>query len=62
MSACQSGFVEIVAKMLELGADVTLKDGQNKNALFYCVDTKDEAVGVTLLNMILDRYPEQVLL
>ena len=55
MSACQSGFSEIVAKMLDFNADVTLKDGQNKNTLFYCIDTKDEAMGVTLLNMILDR-------
>lgn len=41
MSACQNGFSEIVAKMLEYNADVTLKDSQNKNALFYCIDAKD---------------------
>lgn len=41
MSACSNGACDIVGKMLELGADVTLKDSQNKNALFYCIDCKD---------------------
>lgn len=37
MLACFSGHVDIVAKLLDLGADVTIKDYQNKNALFYCI-------------------------
>lgn len=59
MSACQSGNLDIVSKMIELNVDLTIKDAQNRNALFYCIENgKDEAI--TAIGLILDKNPELV--
>jgi hypothetical protein len=39
MAACATpGCVDIVDKMIECGADLSIKDAQNRNALFYSMD------------------------